>query len=134
MFAGVIALADGGVEVTVGLESETITLTAGGVEVGNWTLDECAIKRDGDGNWVIQAENDALPFQPDDPEGFARTLGNGTGRHARPATMFRAEGTEATAHEVEEGPPPRQLTRLAFYALSALTASLGLWAGYNLIF
>ncbi len=123
-FSGVVTLVDNSVEVTVGLESETVTLTAGGVEVGRWSFDECAIREDGDGLWVIEAEEEALEFLPDDPDRFAETLANGSGSEA----VAIEEAAIPSDPGVLEGPPPKPVTMAVFYALSALTAALGLWA------
>ena len=129
-FSGLVTLVDNSVEVTLGLESETVTLTAGDVEVGRWSFDECAIREDGEGLWVIEAEEETLGFLPDDPNRFAETLANGSSPEAA-----AIEETASAGHpEILEGPPPKSVTMAAFYALSSLAAGLGLWALVTLIF
>lgn len=129
-FPGVVTLADDNVDVTVGVGEEEIRLVAGDVEIGLWGASECSIKDAGNGVFLIEAENDALPFSPVDPEGFARVLTNrapqdvpGSQRPSHPTNDSSGETIE-----IEVGPPPRLMTTLGFYLLAGGTAALGLWA------
>ena len=127
IFPGVVSLDDSNIKVTVGLDDNTITLVAGEVEIGEWSSSECQIKENGKGSWVIEAEEERLPFLPDDPSGFALWLnGDVSSPQIQPSP---AGGSDPAI----EGPPPRPLTVTAFYALAALTTALGVWALITLI-
>lgn len=132
IYDGIVDLDDSQVSVIVGFEENGIRLSAGGAEIGEWRDGEYRIDHRGDGVYAITAENETLRFLPADPGLFAAHLEEakivvvqaeppktpGEARHAAPPTPPPSV----------EAPPPRPLTRVAFYALAALTAGLGLWA------
>jgi len=127
IFPGVISLDDSNIKVTVGLDDTTVTLVAGEVEIGEWSASECRIKESGEGSWVIEAEEEALSFLPDDPSGFALWL---NGEAPSPQIQPSPAGGSDPAIE---GAPPKPSTLTAFYALSAFTSALGLWSLITLI-
>ena len=127
IFPGVVSLDNRDIKVTVGLDATTVTLVAGEVEIGEWSSSECRIKENGEGSWVIEAEEEALSFLPDDPSGFALKL-NGD---ASPPQIRRSPVTGPDP--AIEGPAPKPSTVTAFYSLVALTSALGLWALITLI-
>jgi len=135
-FPGTVAFEDDRVPVTVGIDLDKITLISGEIEIGEWSAAECTFLEKGDGSWVIEAEDDAVFFLPDDPGRFAR----GLARHlviqpdslsdADPTT---AEGAAGAGFTVPDGPDAKPLTLVGFYALCLVTAALGLWALYTLL-
>ena len=127
IFPGVVSLDDRDIKVTVGLDDTTVTLVAGEVEIGEWSSSECRIRENGEGSWMIEAEEESLSFLPDDPSGFALKL-NGD---ASPPQIQRSPVTGPDP--AIEGPAPKPSTVTAFYALVGLTAALGLWALITLI-
>lgn len=125
---GVIALGDQTIQVTIGIDDVEVHLTTEDTEVAKWTHDECRIIESGSGTFLIEAENDSLPFIPRDPTGFARVLVSAV------APMRRRAGRQVPRADTESAPPPKPRTLVGFYALSALTAGLGLWALWTMIF
>lgn len=140
IYDGFVSLGEDDVHVILGIEDDTVTLSSNGAEIGSWGSDEISIRYRGSGTYTITAEDETLEFVPNDQDLFAIRFGeisddqpgppaNGSGRHARAA----GKGPEATAANVEEAPPPKQVTKIAFYALVGLTVFLGLWAVVSLI-
>lgn len=119
---GVIDLGEHTIQVTIGIDDIEVHLTADNAEVGKWSHNECRIVSGGPGTFLIEAENDSLPFIPRDPAGFARTL---------VATLPATRGVQTDKLVVA---PPKPVTLALFYALSATTAGLGVWAIWNMIF
>lgn len=128
-FAGQVLLDNDIVDVIVDLSQDTISLVAGGVEIGTWATEECTIRPVGDGLWMIYAEDDALSFEPSDPRGFENILNGAAAPVARPKQPGRH--LKASLHQ---SPPPRLGTLLGFYLLAAVTVALGIWAIMSLIF
>ena len=145
-FEGIVTVEDDRVPVTVGIDPTRVTLVAGDVSIGEWPVDECVITDEGGGTWSIEAEDEKLSFQPEEPGRFAASLdGNDmpTRMAAPEPEAPEPEMTEPGDLEdvesssdglvVDEGPPPRSATLIGFYALAALTAALGVWALISLI-
>jgi len=135
-FPGTVAFEDDRVPVTVGIDLDKITLISGEIEIGEWSAAECTFLEKGDGSWVIEAEDDAVFFLPDDPGRFAR----GLARHLviQPDSLSDAdptiaEGAAGAGFTVPDGPDAKPLTLVGFYALCLVTAALGLWALYTLL-
>ena len=121
-FPGHVVLDDDRIDVIIDLTDDTISLSAGQRQVGTWPMSDCIVRPTGLGQWSISAENDTLAFLPNDPAAFARSL-NGS---AAPKTEWdRGRHLKQSLHQ---SPPPRTSTLLGFYALSAVTAALGIWA------
>lgn len=140
IYDGFVSLGEDDVHVILGIEDDTVTLSSNGAEIGSWGSDEIAIRYRGSGTYTITAEDETLEFVPNDQDLFAIRFGeisdhqpvpstNDSGRHARAATTEPG----ATAPNVEEAPPPKQVTKITFYALVGLTAFLGLWAVVSMI-
>ena len=125
-FPGVATLKEDNVPVMVGLDDEKITLVSGEISlVSGWpgtTRSSTSVA----GEFVIEAEDDSIPFLPDDPSGFA------LGIQRDPETSVSTD-RPAAAHEVREGPPPKPATVIAFWVLAAFTAALGIWATLSLL-
>lgn len=135
IYDGFVSLGEEDVHVILGVEDDRVTLSSNGAEIGSWGSDEVSIRYQGSGTYTITAEGETLEFVPNDPDLFAIRFGeisddqptpaaNGSGRHAR----ARPAGPDTYAADPEQAPPPRQITKIAFYALVGLTAFLGLWA------
>jgi hypothetical protein len=128
-FPGVVTLNDdNNVPVTVGLDEDRITLVSGEVSIGEWLAGEYEVIDLGSGTFVIEAEDDSIPFLPDDPGSFARGL------HPEPvpATVTdRARSMDTIV--IKDGPPPRPATLIAFWLLVAVTTALGIWAAAGLL-
>lgn len=125
-FAGVVTLEDDRVPVTIGLARDEVTLVSGRVEIGKWPTEDCIFVENGDGTWVIEAEDDSMSFRPDDPSQFERGL-------ADQLTVQSASPDLETELVVLDGPPPRPLTIVGFYALAAGTVAMGVWAFINVV-
>ncbi len=118
-YPGVVTLDHETVPVTLGIGIGKVTLVAGDLEIGEWSDADCIIRPDGEGQWLIEAEEETLFFLPDDPSQFAIGLEGeeGHGKH------------EASAATVDpEDPGPKAMTMVGFYLLAGVTAVLGLWA------
>ena len=70
-FPGVATLKEDNVPVMVGLDDEKITLVSGEVSIGEWLAGQYEVIDLGSGEFVIEAEDDSIPFVPDDPSSFA---------------------------------------------------------------
>jgi hypothetical protein len=125
-FPGVATLKDDHVPVMVGLDDERITLVSGETSIGEWLAGQYEVIDLGSGEFVIEAEDDSIPFLPDDPGSFAL----GIHRDPAPSTTDRVRSDTI---EVKDGPPPRPLTLLGFWVLAAFTAALGIWATFSLL-
>ena len=125
-FPGVATLKEDNVPVMVGLDDEKITLVSGEVSIGEWLAGQYEVIDLGAGEFVIEAEDDSIPFVPDDPSSFA--LGIQRDSETPPAAV-RSPG----AHEINEGPPPKPATLAAFWVLAVITAALGIWATLSLL-
>ena len=133
-FAGVVTLEDDRVPVTIGIDRDEITLVSGQVEIGKWPAEDCTFLEKGDGSWVIEADHDSVAFLPDDPGRFAKGLSGHPIVEAE--TISGQAKTDANAEArfvVREGPRPRPMTLIGFYALAAVTAALGVWAFINVL-
>jgi hypothetical protein len=135
-FPGTVAFEDDRVPVTVGIDLDKITLISGEIEIGEWPAAECTFLEKGDGSWVIEAEDDAVFFLPDDPGRFAR----GLARHLivdsgslSDNDHLTSEGAGSVGFTVPDGPGAKPLTLVGFYALCLVTAALGVWALFSLI-
>ncbi len=136
IFDGVINLDDNQISVIIGFEDSRLRMSSDGKEIGEWPEGEYSIDHNGDGIYTITAENEALQFIPNNPTLFAERLGNG----AAPVPEPVVEDTDTAAASSEDvtepprlenrdqAPPPKPLTRVAFYALTGVTLLLGLWA------
>ena len=125
-FPGVATLKEDNVPVMVGLDDEKITLVSGEISIGEWLAGHYEVIDLGAGEFVIEAEDDSIPFVPDDPSSFA------LGIHRDTETPVAA-GRPSEALEVKEGPPPKPATVAAFWALAVITAALGIWATLSLL-
>jgi hypothetical protein len=127
-FAGVVTLNDDNVPVMVGLDDERITLVSGEVSIGEWLAGEYEVIDLGSGTFVIEADDDSIPFLPDDPGSFAR------GIHREPVLATIADRSRAMdTIEIKEGPPPKPATLVGFWVLVAVTTALGIWAAIGLL-
>jgi hypothetical protein len=142
-YDGIVNLDEDEIEVIIGLDPDRVHLRAGDLEIGDWAPEECFIAYLGEGVYSITAENESLRFVPRDARMFQEGLNHGTGYGLSPApdpeTAERQRGRHARREEVVaavlegEAPPPKPLTRILFYALSAVTAALGVWALVSII-
>ena len=143
IYDGHISLGDDRVHVILGVEEEKVTLSSNGREIGIWGPDEIEIRYLGNGRYGITAENETLEFVPLDQDIFAIQFGeiddrpagpnpgSTNGRHSpRPTGQI---ATNDSIDPVSIAPPPRPLTRVAFYGLAAVTGGLGLWAAISMI-
>jgi len=127
-FPGVVTLHDDNVPVMVGLDDEKITLVSGEVSLGEWLAGEYSVIDLGSGAFVIEAQDDSIPFLPDDPGGFAR----GINREPNPNVVSDPARSLDTM-VIREGPRPQPATLIGFWVLLILTAALGIWALISLL-
>ena len=125
-FPGVATLKEDNVPVMVGLDDEKITLVSGEVSIGEWLAGQYEVIDLGSGEFVIEAEDDSIPFVPDDPNSFALGIQREVETPAAPDRSSRA-------FEVIDGPPPKPATLAAFWVLAIITAALGIWATLSLL-
>lgn len=141
IYDGVINLDDNQISVIIGFEDAVLRMSSGGKEIGEWAEGEYSIDHDGDGVYTITAEGEALEFIPNNPGLFAAALNGEVTPIPKGATeQYETEdiGPEkveesAPQESPDEAPPPTPMTRVAFYALAGVTASLGLWAVMSLL-
>jgi hypothetical protein len=110
----------------VGIDASRIRLESNGNEIGDWSKEECRIVPDSSGSYLIVAENEELPFLPDEPTEFAAAL---RGIDSVDFTDTAPRGSRITDDEAA----PRALTMLGFYLLAGVTSALGLWAVWSLV-
>ena len=141
IFDGHISLGDDRVHVILGVEEEKVTLSSNGREIGIWGPEEIEIRYLGNGRYAITAEEETLEFVPLDQDLFAIQFGEIDDRPAgpNPGSTNGRHSTRPTdaIEDVEEpvtmAPPPRPITRVAFYGLAAVTGGLGLWAAVSML-
>lgn len=136
---GVVTVNNDDVQVILGLDEETIRLSAGGVEIGEWAADACSIDAAADGSFTITAEDETLRFVPNDPTGFATAMRGGRLPEPEPRTSLSTTEPESQSNVTvaageSETPDAKPVTMMVFYGLVVLTAVLGLWALISLIF
>ena len=143
IYDGYISLAEEPVHVILGVQEEKVTLSSNGREIGIWGPDEISIRYAGNGRYAISAENETLEFVPNDQDSFAIEFGEiddsptttqpdrFNGRHTR--DQQGDADPESRDSGIETAPPPKPLTRVAFYGLATVTSLLGLWAVVSLI-
>ena len=121
-YSGVATVANDHVPIRVDLDEEKISLVSGEVSIREWVAGDYQVIDLGSGEFVIEADNDSIPFVPDDPSRFA--------------AVVRSETTPDKARDVWEikiGPPPKPLTLVLFWILAAFTAALGTWGLISLL-
>ena len=143
IYDGHISLGDDRVHVILGVEEEKVTLSSNGREIGIWGPEEIEIRYLGNGRYAITAEDETLEFVPLDQDLFAIQFGeiddrpaspqpgSTHGRHS-PSRTGQIAGDDSL-EPVSLAPPPRPVTRVAFYGLVAVTGGLGLWAAISMI-
>jgi hypothetical protein len=106
------------------------------VEIGEWPAAKCTFVEKGDGSWVIEAEDDAVFFLPDDPGTFAQGLAGHLiidGDSLTETLRGTRTPTDAPTFTVPEGPAPKLPTVVGFYVLCAVTLAFGIWALLSLL-
>lgn len=145
MFDGIITLEDTEIPVVVGFDSTVLRLSSNGAEIGEWSPGEYAIDLVREGVYSITAENESLYFVPSQPKLFAQGLtaemaGRGSfespnvGRHTVIPAVIPTVTPPIPYRAPPASSPSSPMVRLGFYALSALTVGLGIWAAYNMFF
>ena len=133
IYDGMVRLNDQQVPVIIGFQENSLRMSSGGEEIGEWAEGDYSIDHAGEGLYTITAENEQLQFAPSNPTLFAAGLGEGVEPLVSDESPAQAKptGTEVTN---DEAPLPKKATMMGFYALAAVTAGLGLWALVSLIF
>lgn len=134
-YDGVVSIGETDVPVDIDLDTERISMFASGSPIGEWPVGEFEIERLGDGRYGITAENETLEFRPNEPGRFDAAL-NGEAP-ASGGTVYEAPADNEPATPMvdsDDVPPPSQITMVLFYALSGMTAAMGLWALMSIIF
>lgn len=141
IYEGVINLDNNRISVIISFEDAALRMSSGGAEIGEWAEGEYSLDHDGEGVYTITAEGEALEFIPNNPGLFAARLnGEVTPIPERVTEQHETENVgpekveeSAPQENPDEAPPPKPATRVAFYALAGVTASLGLWAVMSLL-
>ncbi len=120
-YRGFTTLDDAPVPLTVGLDDDKLSLHSGDVSLGEWPPGEYLVIDLGEGTFVIEAEKSSIPFQPEDPNDFARGIGSET-------AVVEQTDADIPDTAIPVGPPPKTATLIAFYVLVLVTAALGIWA------
>lgn len=136
IYDGVVTVDEDDVQVILGMDDDKIRLSAGGLEIGEWSADDCSIDPVGDGVFTITAENETLTFVPNNPTNFTAAIGGGR------VAVHESDQASAAPEEVfvdesqlkEDTSSSNSLTMAAFYALAAITAVLGIWALVSIVF
>ena len=115
----------------LGVEEDRIRLSSGGLEIGEWAVEDCSIAQTDDGSFTITAENETLRFVPNNPTNFAAAMNHG--RLPDPAADEDIDEVEVVVDDTDELPDAKPLTKAAFYVLAAVTAALGIWALVSII-
>jgi hypothetical protein len=123
-YAGVATVENDHVPVRIDLDEEKISLVSGEVSIREWLAGDYQVIDLGSGEFVIESQEDSIPFVPDDPRLFAE------GIHGEPQSV---PGRIADTFEIRTGPPPKRLTLVGFWALAAVTAVLGVWGLISLL-
>ena len=133
---GVVTLEEDDVQVILGLDDDKIRLSAGGLEIGEWSSEDCSIDPAGDGVFTITAENETLTFVPNNPMTFIAAMNGGDLAETTPdqAVNESVEPAVITENESDQIPDPKPVTKIVFYALATVTGILGLWALISIIF
>jgi len=132
---GVVTLEDDDVQVILGVDDDKIRLSAGGLEIGEWSSEECSIDSAGDGIFTITAENETLTFVPHNPITFIAAMNGGTLPETTTdqAVNELSEPAVVTENGSDQIPDPKPVTKVVFYALATVTGILGLWALVSII-
>ena len=125
-FDGVARVDPGPVDVTVGLENGHLTLEVGTDLIGKWRHDECRIIQGDAGIFQLEAEGEALVFQPRSPQAFTSAVANWSQDAIAAPHGDNADGDAPV-------PPPAPTTRVLFLGLAVATGVMGLWALLSLI-
>ena len=130
IYDGVVTIDEDDVQVILGMDDDKIRLSAGGQEIGQWSADDSSIDPVGDGVFTITAENETLTFVPNSPTSFTAAINGGSVLVQEPnkASTVSEEVLVGESPLKEDLPNAGSLTMVAFYALAAITAALGLWA------
>ena len=132
---GVVTIDEDDVQVILGVEEDKIRLSAGGLEIGEWSVEDCSIDPAGDGVFTITAENETLTFVPNNQTTFTAAMNGGSITDAvpEPPVEGSTETAIASSTDSDQIPDPRPVTMVVFYALAAITGVLGLWALISIV-
>ena len=131
IYDGVVTIEDDDIQVILGLEEDKIRLSSGGLEIGEWAIEDCSIDPSEDGSFTITAEDETLRFVPNNPVNFAAAMNHG--RLPDPIPTSDEDDIQIVVNDTDELPDPKPLTKAAFYALIGVTAALGIWALVSII-
>ena len=133
---GVVTLEDDNVQVILGVDDDKIRLSAGGLEIGEWSSEDCSIDPAGDGVFTITAENETLTFVPNNPTTFNAAMngGNLPETTTDQPVQESVEPVIITESEIDQIPDPKPATKAVFYALATVTGVLGIWALISIVF
>lgn len=137
LYDGVVTLNQDQLPVIIGVEDDSLRMSSGGTEIGEWPKGEYSISDEGDGVYTITAEDERMQFVPNNPTLFAVGLNGGAAPVTAPDVPTPGEPEHAAIADqdksIDEAPPAKPVTRLLFYVLSGVTAALGLWAMVSLV-
>lgn len=126
LYDGVVSVNDGDIGVIIGIEEDRIRLSAGGSEIGDWDISDCAIELVEDGVYAITAENESLRFVPNQPSLFAQAVALEDAPEEPEVPVVHHLGSDDGA--VREG----LTTRVLIWAAAIVAGGLGIWAFISL--
>lgn len=136
IYDGVVTINEEDVQVILGVDDDKIRLSAGGMEIGEWSADDCSIEPMGEGVFTITAEDETLTFVPNDPLTFSAAFNGGKTPEKAVEDTVEETSTSEMVPPSDRGqvPDPKPLTMIMFYVLAAVTGILGLWALISIVF
>ena len=134
-YSGVVSIDHNDIPVVIDIDENGIRMIAAGTEIGSWGADEYQIARLGRARYGITAEDETLLFLPSEPGAFDMVV-NG---HSEPSAVAHSQrgrhlAQTSSGNDLPVAPPPKTTTMIAFYALCAFTAALGVWSLIRVIF
>lgn len=136
-FEGAVLLDGVEIPVIVSIEEGGLVLSSNGDEIGRWPSGEFSVADRGSGAFAIRAENETLEFFPAKPELFGSSLTGSQptdtpvpSKHDSPEGAHVESPTEPAGTLASTETPEKTSTAalVGLYALSAVTAGLGIWA------
>ena len=132
---GVVTIDEDDVQVILGVEEDKIRLSAGGLEIGEWSVKDCSIDPAGDGVFTITAENETLTFVPNNQTTFTAAMNGGSITDAvpEPPVEGSTETAIASSTDSDQIPDPDRSRWSFSMPWPRSQVSFGLWALISIV-